>query len=98
MHDNIKGFHLRGVVSEGEDLVKQKERLVNELEVQMRDNMHVPVLDLEPQFTREFDPKTDGFKFVLTIYGVKEVDSWGMAGISNGKMLKSTTPIKLSRS
>ena len=98
MHENIKRFFLVGNLKEDENVLKRKEELIKELEVQMRDNDHVPVLDLEPQFTRKFDEKTDGFTFVLTIYGVKEKDSWQVTGISNGKILKSTTPIKSSLS
>ena len=90
MHESIRDFHLRGNVGES-NVVRDKQRLVSELEVTMRDNGFIPVLDLNPQFTREFNPKTDGFTFVLTIYGVKDKDAWNNAGISDGVVQKSTT-------
>ena len=95
MHDNIRAFHLRGEIPDS-NLIAEKKKLVDELETTMRDNGHAPVLDLNPQFTLDY--KDDKYQFRLTVYGVKVKDAWAVTGISDGKILNSTTPRKLSLS
>lgn len=96
MHENIKAFHTRGVMDPMANLVSTKERLVLDLEATMRELGYVPVLDLEPQLTREFIEKDESHSFKLTVYGVlvKGKNPWEWAGISNGKLMKSTVKSK----
>lgn len=96
MHDNIKKFFLEGKVSE-DNLVQHKEEVLRVLEDQMRDSGYVPVLDMEPQFTLNYDEDNELFDFVATIYGVKvgTQQSWQIAGILNGKtIMRRTAPTK----
>ena len=96
MHDNIKKFYLDGLVAD-ENLVQSREELERNLEDQMRDAGYVPVLDMDPQFTLDYIPADENFKFNLTIYGVKvgRQQSWSIAGIMNGKVIqRSTVPTK----
>lgn len=90
MHENIKAFHDRGTMNGNINVIQEKERLVADLETSMRDSGYVPVLDLDPQFTRTL--VGDSYEFRLTIYGVKiKEDAWQVTGISSGKLLRSTT-------
>jgi len=96
MHENIKAFHNRGTMEAMANVVKEMDQLVREIESSMRDAGYVPVLDLEPQFSRELDHSNDTYSFKVTVYGVqvKGKDAWEWAGISNGKLMKSSMKTK----
>ena len=98
MHDEIKKFTLDGTLRET-DIVKTKERLVNEVESVMRDYSYVPALDLEPQFTLDYSPADEGFTFFLTCYGVKvdKENAWLTGGIMGGKPIMKYTPKNKSK-
>lgn len=90
MHDEIKRFALEGQI-DSSNLVEAKDRLVLALEAQMRDDGFVPVLDLEPQFTRTYNVERENYDFTLSVYGAyvgrnKECET---AGIMSGKRIQS---------
>lgn len=92
MHDEIKRFALDGEISDG-NLIEGKARLVTFLESQMRDSGFVPALDLEPQFTLDYDVETDKHNFVLTVYGIHvgREKACHIAGIMAGKTVTRST-------
>jgi hypothetical protein len=100
MHDEIRKFSLEGEMADA-NVVQTKERLVEHLESLMRDYSYVPALDLEPQFTRTYDPEKECFKFTLSMYGVlveKEI-VWETGGIMSGnKIPRYTPPLKSKQS
>lgn len=93
MHDEIQRFNLNGEMSDT-DVVKQRERLVEFVESMMRDQGYVPALDLEPQFTLEFDPVSENFTFALSVYGVpiERNKTWNVGGILSGKEIPRYIP------
>jgi hypothetical protein len=96
MHDNIERFYLTGELND-DNIVQAKENLIYFLESQMRDTGFVPVLDLEAQFTLDYQPDRELFVFELSVYGaeVGEGQSWETAGIMGGKLImKHTHPSK----
>jgi hypothetical protein len=101
MHDEVKRFPLDGEIVDSGNLVTAKERLVNFVETQMRDEGYVPVLDLEPQFTLDYNLDTEGYSFKLSVYGVHvgKEGAWQSAGMMNGKMItKPTHRVRLKES
>lgn len=98
MHDEIKKFSLDGTLRET-DIVKTKERLVDYVESLMRDYNYVPALDLEPQFTLDYSPADQGYKFALTCYGVRveKDNAWDMGGIMGGKPIMKSIPKNKSK-
>lgn len=93
MHDNIKKFFYDGELSDDDNIVETKERLIHHLETQMRDNGFVPVLDMDPQFTLDYKPEDEKYIFDLSIYGVKVgvQQSWQISGVMNGKPIMRHT-------
>lgn len=93
MHDEIRKFSLEGVLGEP-NIVSTKARLVDYVERLMRDYSYVPALDLEPQFTLDYSPEDEGFKFTLSVYGVQveKEKSWSTGGIMSGKEIPKYTP------
>lgn len=97
MHDEISKFSLDGEINDTSNIVQQKERLVNFLETQMRDEGCVPALDLEPQFTLDYNRESETYNFTLSVYGIEigKEEVWQTAGVMGGKMImKSTHPVK----
>lgn len=91
MHDDIKRFELTGTIT-SDKFVSARESLVRELEASMRDGGFVPVLDLHPQFTREYNPETQDFNFTLSVYGTHVgEESWRIAGMMNGTPISRST-------
>lgn len=69
MHDEIIRHSLKGRISDG-NIVQQRERLIHFIESQMKDEGCVPSLDLDPQFTLDYDPSSETYEFELTVYGI----------------------------
>ncbi len=93
MHDDIKKFLLSGEISDS-NVVKTKERLIEAVEADMREQGYVPDLDKDPQFTMSYFPETAKFNFVLTVYGiyVGKDKAWITGGVMGGKTILKSTP------
>lgn len=85
MHNEVKRFGLTGTIT-SDRFVSARDALIKDVEDSMRDEGYVPLLDLHPQFTREYDPVTETFSFQVSVYGayVGEEESWQVAGMTNG--------------
>lgn len=92
MHDDIERFSLDGEI-DSSNLVEAKDRLVQFIEAQMRDNGFVPCLDIEPQFTRDYNAEKEIYNFQLSVYGIKvgRAKACETAGIMGGKAIMSST-------
>lgn len=97
MHDEIIRYSLEGTMTEI-NIVEQRERLIHTLENQMRDEGAVPVLDLDPQFTLDYEPESETYNFSLTVYGsyVGGNNSWQTAGVTSGTVVPKYVSKKIS--
>lgn len=95
MHDDIKRFSLDGEIT-SDRFISAREALLNDVDSEMRDEGYVPVLDLIPQFTRQYNEESETFKFEISIYGVYvgEDKSWQVSGMTNGTLIEKYTPHK----
>lgn len=93
MHDDIKKFSIEGEMADA-NIPQNKERLVNYVESLMRDYSFVPALDLEPQFTVNYNPDAEVFNFELSVYGVKvdKENVWDTSGVMSGKKIPRYIP------
>lgn len=93
MHDEIKRFGLEGDVGDV-NLVEAKARMLHFIETQMADEGFVPVLDLEPQFTLDYQPDTETYKFEVSVYGIHvgREECKGIVGFSIGSPVRRSTP------
>lgn len=94
MHDDIRKFSLEGEVSDRANLVTHRDELVRCVEDMMREEGFAPALDLDPQFTLDYDPSKESYAFVLTVYGIEvgEDQAWQAAGMMCGKLITRSTP------
>jgi hypothetical protein len=99
MHEEIKKFSIQGIVGDEADVVQNKENLILFVEGDMRDEGYVPVLDMDPQYTQQYQPVNNWFEFALSVYGVHvgEDKAWDVAGMMNGKMIMKSTPLTKSK-
>lgn len=91
MHDDIKRFEQEGYT---ENNAQNRDWCIRELETQMRDAGYAPSIDNEPQYTVEYLPAEECFKFKLSVFGVfvgKE-DAWSVSGVTTGRRIMKHTP------
>ena len=93
MHDEIIRYSMEGQISDA-DVVTNKERLIFFLEEEMRSQGVAPTLDMDPQFTLDYDREAEVFNFALSVYGsyVGSEKACEVAGTMFGKTIMMSTP------
>jgi len=66
----IKAFPLEGILKDDSVIISQKENYYRLLDSHMRSSGYVPVLDLDPQFSLEYNSDKDTYNFIYVIFGV----------------------------
>ena len=69
-HRPIKKFSLDGKFYSDSAIVRLKKEYLDLLDFQMRSSGYVTRLDISPDFTIEYNQRTETFSFCLSIYGV----------------------------
>ena len=85
MHFSIKSFYRKGTITSNQ-FFTAKERIIKDIEGEMRDEGYVPVLDYPLLFTRNYIQEEENFEFEITLCGayIGEEESWLVGGIMNG--------------
>lgn len=94
-HKTIRRFFLDGNIKDEANLARLKIEYIRLLVSEMRLAGYVPRIDIEPDFTIEYNEKTESFIFNLSIYGTyvgKKQSEW-IQGIDGTVVL----PTQLSR-
>jgi hypothetical protein len=82
-HKPIKKFNLNGVIHDESALSRLKEEYIRLLESEMRLSGYVPRLDINPDFTIDYNERKKYFEFELTVHGIhtgRKQSEW-IAGI-----------------
>lgn len=69
-HKKLKSFSLDGNINDEAATPRLKTEYINLLISQMRLSGYVPVLDIEPDFTIQYNENKKYFNFKLTVYGI----------------------------
>lgn len=78
-HKPIKRFFLDGNIKDEANLARLKIEYIRLLVSEMRFSGYVPRIDIDPDFTIEYNEKTESFIFNLSIYGIhvgKKQSEW----------------------
>ena len=78
-HKPIKQFYLDGQISDEAVLGRFKIEYIRLLTSEMRLSGYVPRLDIDPDFTIQYNPTTEYFTFKLSMYGTyvgKKKSEW----------------------
>lgn len=91
---NIKRFTLEGTSKDSGVLAASRDEYERHIIVSMQDEGYVPVLDLAPVLRIEYDEKRDVFNWILTVQGVfvGKRRAAELLGVSNGRVIKKSTP------
>ena len=86
-HKPIKRFQVRVEFLDDSDMVRIKHQYESMLTHQMRDKGYLRVLDIDTNFSVEFDGTT--WMFLMTLYGVYvgKKKAWLSEGITQGKLI-----------
>lgn len=90
MHSNVKRFQVDGIINDDADFPRLRAQFEDMLVKEMRGSGYVPVLDLGPYFSTEYNDSK--YNFVITAYGiyVGRRKAWGIHGIANGRPVSMT--------
>ena len=91
-HKQIKRFQAKVNFKDDSDMVKVKYQYEELLTNQMRAYGYVRVLDIDTNFSVQFDGET--WMFLMTLYGVYvgKKKAWDSAGITQGKIVPRSMP------
>lgn len=92
MHSNVKRFQVGGVIKDDADFPRLRAQFEDMLVKEMRSGGYIPVLDLGPYFSTEYQQSS--YTFLITAYGtfVGRRKAWEIQGICNGQPVSMTSP------
>jgi hypothetical protein len=68
-HKPIKTFTLEGVIKDEASIARLRYELIRMKNLEMKEVGFVPRLDINPNFTIQYNLEKDYFEFILTAYG-----------------------------
>jgi len=86
-HKPIKKFNLNGIIHDESALGRLKQEYIRLLESEMRLSGYVPRLDINPDFTVDYNDRKKYFEFELTVHGIhtgRKQSEW-IEGIDGSK-------------
>jgi hypothetical protein len=86
-HKPIKKFYLDGVIHDESAIGRLRLEYVRLLICEMKLSGYVPRIDIEPDFTIDYNEKKRNFKFALTVHAIyvgRKQSEW-IAGIDGNK-------------
>ena len=86
-HKTITKFNLNGIIHDESALGRLKQEYIRLLESEMRLSGYVPRLDINPDFTVDYNDRKKYFEFELTVHGIhtgRKQSEW-IEGIDGSK-------------
>lgn len=85
MHKKIERFGFDGQIRDDSDFIRLRAQYESLVVHQMRDDGYVPVLDLGPMWSTQYN-KDETYSFDLTVYGVYvgRKKAWTIEGMDGG--------------
>ena len=95
-HKNIKRFQVRVEFKDDSDMIRVRAQYESLLTQDMRGKGYLRILDLDPNFSVEFNGET--WVFLMTLYGVYvgKKKAWLSEGITQGKSIPRIMPQHIS--
>jgi hypothetical protein len=88
-HKTLKRFGLDGSIYDDSAIWRLKIEYVRLIILQMRLSGYVPRIDIAPDFTIEYNDRTESFNFELSIYGIyvgKRKSEW-IFGVDESRVI-----------
>lgn len=98
-HRVVKRFQIEGEFLDDSVLIMTRAQLETSLLHSLRSQGYIPLLDVSPAWSTEYDHIHDKWKFLLTIQAVYvgRKKAWEYEGVADNRMLKRSTPKTKSR-
>lgn len=90
IHKDIRRLTIEGELADS-DMERHKEEIIKTLYDILRDDGHMPLLDMDPQFTVSYDFDKDVRVFKLSVFGVQGEKPWDYSGVFGGRAIKKYT-------
>lgn len=93
LHKPLKPFTLDVQFKDSAFFAKKQDDIVRIIHEMMREKGYIPVLDLNPYITVEYDCQNDTFNYKVTCHGtyVGRKKSWELQGWTMGRLLPINT-------
>jgi hypothetical protein len=69
-HKTIKRFNLNGIIQDEASLGRLKQEYIRLLTSEMRISGYVPRIDIDPDFTIDYNEQKQYFEFEISLHGV----------------------------
>lgn len=91
-HKNIKRFNLEGDIHDEAFIPRLRQEYISLLVTEMRLSGYVPRIDIDPDFTTEYNESRKNFSFKLSMHGIyvgKRQSNW-ISGIDGTRIIFMT--------
>ena len=92
LHKPIKRFQVNVEFQDDSDMIRVRAQYESLLVQDMRNKGYIPVLDMAPHFSVDYDNKNHKWKFFLTVFGtyIGKKRSWEYEGTYHGRVIRRT--------
>lgn len=90
IHKDVHKITVDGDIAEM-DMERHKSELIRTMQDQLRVDGHIPLLDMDPQFSVGYDFERDVRTFTLSVFGIKGDNPWDYSGVLSGRAIKKST-------
>lgn len=91
MHKDVRKMTVTGQMVDT-NVERHKNEMVKALYDILRDDGHIPLLDIDPQFTVDYDFEQDCRVFTLSVFGIEGDNPWEYSGVLSGRPIRKSTP------
>ena len=100
LHKPIKRFNVEVEFKDDSDMIRIRAQYESLVTHDMRNKGYIPVLDIYPHFSIDYDNKKEKWKFYLTLFGtyLGKKKAWQYEGMHQGKLIPRTHQGKLETS
>jgi hypothetical protein len=70
MNKKLKSFGMQGQIHDDSAIPRLRKQYENLIESDMRSQGYIPILDLDIQFSLDYDEPNDTYAFEIVVYGV----------------------------
>jgi hypothetical protein len=70
MNKKLKSFGMQGQIHDDSAIPRLRKQYESLIEGDMRSQGYIPILDLDIQFSLDYDEPTDTYEFEIVVYGV----------------------------
>ena len=93
LHKPIKRFQVEVEFKQDSDMIRVRAQYESLVTHDMRNKGYIPVMDVYPHFSIDYDNENEKWKCFLTLFGtyIGKKKAWQYEGIHQGKLIQRIT-------